>query len=158
MSRAQGSARAAAPRDAPGAVFARILAVVRRIPRGRVATYGQVARLAGLPRHARHVGYALHGQPHGTPLPWHRVINARGAISLRGIDGAADTQRLRLEAEGVAFGAGGRVSLACFQWRPSVAQLARLAARPVRAPRSARGGIRAPAIRARRLDPRRALR
>ena len=137
MNGARGSARAAA-----GAVFARILAVVRRIPRGRVATYGQVARLAGLPRHARHVGYALHGQPHGTPLPWHRVINARGAISLRAIDGAADTQRLRLEAEGVAFGAGGRVPLARFQWRPSMAQLTRLAARPVRA---------------RRLDPRRAL-
>ncbi len=110
-------------------VFARILAVVRRIPRGRVATYGQVARLAGLPRYARHVGYALHGQPPGTPLPWHRVINARGAISLRGLDGSGETQRLRLEAEGVAFGAGGRVRLESFQWRPTVAQRATLAAR-----------------------------
>jgi len=128
-----------------GAVFARILAVVRRIPRGRVATYGQVARLAGLPRYARQVGYALHGQPPGTPLPWHRVINARGAISLRAIDGADETQRLRLEAEGVAFGAGGRVPLERFQWRPTAAQLERLTTRPGRAGRAAR------------LDPRRAL-
>src|SRR5438132_13236024 len=65
-------AKAAAP------VFSRILRVVARIPRGRVATYGQVARLAGLPNHARHVGWALHGLPAGTPVPWHRVINARG--------------------------------------------------------------------------------
>ncbi len=137
MTGARGSARAAA-----GAVFARILAVVRRIPRGRVATYGQVARLAGLPRHARHVGWALHGQPHGTPLPWHRVINARGAISLRRGDGAGDTQRLRLEAEGVAFGAGGRVPLGRFQWQPPAARA---------------GGRPARTIRAARLDPRRAL-
>jgi len=115
--------------EASGMVFARILAVVRRIPRGRVATYGQVARLAGLPRHARHVGYALHGQPPGSPLPWYRVINARGAISLRGMDGAGETQRLRLETEGVAFGAGGRIPLERFQWRPTVAQRATLAAR-----------------------------
>lgn len=132
----------AAPRGTSGLVFARILAVVRRIPRGRVATYGQVARLAGLPRHARHVGYALHGQPHATPLPWHRVINARGAISLRRGDGAGDTQRLRLEAEGVTFGAGGRVSLARFQWQPSPARAGIARTRPGRGPR---------------LDPRRAL-
>ena len=63
--------------------YARIYEVVRRIPEGRVATYGQVAALADLPGHARQVGYALHALPEGGNVPWHRVINARGAISLR---------------------------------------------------------------------------
>ena len=118
-----------------GNVFTRILAVVRRVPRGRVVTYGQVARLAGLPRHARHVGYALHGLPHGSPVPWHRVINARGAISRRGIDtGAAETQRLRLENEGVRFDFRGRVALERYGWKP-----ARDALTPSQA--SARGSV-----------------
>ena len=108
-------------RRANGEVFSRILAVVRRIPRGRVATYGQVARLAGLPRHARHVGYALHGLPAASAVPWHRVINASGGISLRGMDtGAADTQRLRLANEGVEFDARGRVVLARHGWKPAL--------------------------------------
>ena len=98
-------------------VFPRLLEVVRRIPRGRVATYGQVAALAGLPRHARHVGYALHGLADGTPVPWHRVVGAGGAIRLRGMDGAW-TQRLRLEREGVTFTPRGRVWLERFVWRP----------------------------------------
>ena len=124
-----------------GEVFARILAVVRRIPRGRVASYGQVARMAGLPRHARHVGYALHGLPTGSPIPWHRVINARGAISLRGMDlGAADTQRLRLENEGVRFDVRGRVSFERHGWKPSLASMQR-----------ARAGVRTSRSPARRL-------
>jgi len=106
-------------------VFTRILDVVRRVPRGRVATYGQIARLAGLPRHARHVGYALHGLPFGTPLPWHRVLNASGGISQRGWDAMA-TQRLRLESEGVAFGPRGRVALDRYGWRPNAARARRL--------------------------------
>ena len=104
-------------------VFSRLLAVVRRIPRGRVASYGQVATLAGLPRYARHVGYALHALPEGTPLPWHRVVNACGAISLRGSGGAAETQAIRLAAEGVEFDARGRVKLERFGWRPRGAGL-----------------------------------
>jgi len=60
-----------------------ILAVVRRIPRGRVATYGQIAALAGLARQPRLVGYALHALPTSTAVPWHRVINARGMVSIR---------------------------------------------------------------------------
>ena len=63
--------------------YARISAAVRRIPRGRVATYGQIAELAGLPGHARQVGYALHALPADSTVPWHRVLNARGALSLR---------------------------------------------------------------------------
>jgi methylated-DNA-protein-cysteine methyltransferase related protein len=96
--------------------YERIYAVVRRIPRGRVATYGQVARMVGLVNGARQVGYALHALPEHSVAPWHRVVNARGAISLRG-DGRA-TQQLRLEREGVAIGAGGRIDLAALGWRP----------------------------------------
>jgi methylated-DNA-protein-cysteine methyltransferase-like protein len=99
--------------------YARIYAAVRRIPRGRVATYGQIAELAGLPGHARQVGYALHALPAGTTVPWHRVLNARGALSLRREAGAELTQRLLLEREGVRFDAGGRVDLARVRWRPS---------------------------------------
>jgi methylated-DNA-protein-cysteine methyltransferase-like protein len=98
--------------------YARIYAVVRRIPRGRVATYGQVAGLAGLKGHARHVGYAMHALPAGTSVPWHRVINARGDISRRSQFGGEIHQRLLLEAEGVEFDWRGRVRLDRFQWRP----------------------------------------
>jgi methylated-DNA-protein-cysteine methyltransferase-like protein len=98
---------------------ARIHAVVRRIPRGRVATYGQVATLAGLARQPRLVGYALHALPSSTTLPWHRVINARGMISIRSSGGPSLSQRLLLEREGVAFDARGRISLRRFQWKPS---------------------------------------
>src|SRR5262245_13340463 len=96
-----------------------IYAVVARIPRGRVATYGQVARLAGIPGKARLVGYALSVLTDKT-IPWHRVINARGEVSPRagGIP-ADELQRLRLESEGVEFDANGRISLARFQWRTS---------------------------------------
>jgi len=88
--------------------------VVRRIPRGRVMTYGLVARVAGCsgPRQA---GYALHVLGDGTPVPWHRVVNAAGGISLGGH--AAITQRLRLEKEGVRFNARGAIDLTTFGWR-----------------------------------------
>ena len=94
----------------------RVYAVVRRVPRGRVATYGQVARLAGLGDGARQAGYALHALPPHTAVPWHRILNASGRISLRDVAGAV-TQRLLLEREGVRFDAAGRVDLARFQWR-----------------------------------------
>lgn len=96
-----------------------ILAVVRRIPRGRVATYGQVAALAGLARQPRLVGYALHALPSSTAVPWHRVINARGMVSVRSDGAASLSQRLLLEREGVQFDGRGRVSLERYQWRPS---------------------------------------
>ncbi len=101
----------------PHTSYSRIYAVVRRIPRGRVATYGQVAELAGLAGHARQVGYALHALPAGTTVPWHRVINARGTLSLRREAGAELTQRMLLEREGIRFDAGGRVDLARVRWR-----------------------------------------
>jgi methylated-DNA-protein-cysteine methyltransferase-like protein len=101
----------------PGKGYSRIYAVVRRIPRGRVATYGQVARLAGLSNAARQVGYALHALAGTTAVPWHRVINSAGRISLPPGSGGLE-QRFRLLAEGIMVGESGRVSLSRYQWRP----------------------------------------
>jgi methylated-DNA-protein-cysteine methyltransferase-like protein len=98
--------------------YARIYAVIRRIPSGRVATYGQVAELAGLAGHARQVGYALHALPPSSAVPWHRVINAAGGVSARAVPGAELTQRQLLEAEGVGFDLRGRVRLEAVRWRP----------------------------------------
>jgi methylated-DNA-protein-cysteine methyltransferase-like protein len=97
--------------------YARIYAVVRRIPRGRVATYGQVAALAGLPHAPRVAGYALHALGEGTPVPWHRVVAAGGRLTLGRLspDGAI-TQRLRLEKEGVRFDGRGCVDLERHRW------------------------------------------
>ena len=92
--------------------------VVRRIPAGRVASYGQVAALAGMPRAARQVGYALHALDAESGVPWHRVVNAQGQISERGPSVIVALQRSRLEAEGVVFGPSGRIDLARFGWRP----------------------------------------
>ena len=94
----------------------RIHKVVARIRRGRVATYGQIARLAGLARQARLVGYAMHALPAGTRVPWQRVVNAQGAISLPGK--SAIRQRELLEREGVRFDARGRIDLDRFLWQP----------------------------------------
>ena len=97
--------------------WARVYSIVRRIPEGKVATYGQVAELAGLGRNARQVGYALHALRSDRGVPWHRVVNARGEISLGPLDGADVTQRLRLEREGVKFSARGRIDLKAFAWK-----------------------------------------
>ncbi len=103
---------------APVSTYERIYTVVRRIPRGRVATYGQVAELARLPGHARQVGYAMHALPGTSSAPWHRVVNASGGISCRRAAGAELEQRLRLEAEGVHFDQRGRIPLARYRWKP----------------------------------------
>lgn len=94
----------------------RIWQVVSLIPSGRVATYAEVARQAGLPRGARRVGRALKGLPKDTRIPWHRVINARGRISLPEGSAAQYTQRERLEAEGVVFRANKTVDFRRFGW------------------------------------------
>jgi methylated-DNA-protein-cysteine methyltransferase-like protein len=84
-----------------------------------VATYGQIAALAGLRGQARLVGYALHALPSGSRVPWQRVINAQGMVSVRrGGSGAELNQRLLLEREGLQFDQRGRVSLERYQWRP----------------------------------------
>src|SRR4029079_14858765 len=84
--------------------YPKIYAVVSRIPKGRVATYGQVAELAGLPRQERLVGYALHTLPADSAVPWHRVVNAAGKISLRANGlGHDELQMHLLRREGVRF-------------------------------------------------------
>jgi len=86
----------------------RIQAIVDSIPRGTTLSYGEVAREAGLPRRARLVGRVLSELPAGSTLPWHRVVNASGRISLRGA--AAREQRRRLRADGVRVDASGRAT------------------------------------------------
>jgi methylated-DNA-protein-cysteine methyltransferase-like protein len=95
--------------------YERIYGVVACIPRGRVATYGQVAEIAGLGRAARQVGYALHALG-SDEIPWHRVINARGEVSLAGEVG--EIQRQLLEQEGVEVNANGRIDLKRYRWQP----------------------------------------
>jgi len=121
VKRKQRSSRAA-PRKPPArqqeadaTLTARILAAVRRIPRGRVCTYGNVADVAGLPRRARLVGTTLRQTPASRGLPWYRVINAGGRISFPAGSDAYALQRKKLEAEGVVF-IGGRVDLGKFGW------------------------------------------
>ena len=103
--------------DPTNPTYQRIWATVDCIPRGRVATYGQVAREAGLPGRARQVGYALRHLPPGTELPWHRVVNARGEISVRSATGGVSReQRGRLAREGVLLDERGRVDLGRYGW------------------------------------------
>jgi len=104
--------------ESGGTSYDRIYAVVRRIPRGRVATYGQVAALAGLGGHARQVGYALHALTAERAVPWHRVVNARGQISARAEPGGDQIQRQLLEREGVNFDTEDRLELGRYRWQP----------------------------------------
>lgn len=104
---------------APDGTYARIYAAVRRIPKGRVASYGQVATLAGLAGHARQVGYALHRLPSATAVPWHRVVDAQGRIAKRAYPEDGMLQRMLLEREGVGFAAAGQVDLTRFAWKPA---------------------------------------
>jgi len=97
--------------------YKRIYAEVRRIPRGRVSTYGQIAEGAGLEGHARQVGYALHALPSGSGVPWHRVVNARGEISARRGSDWGELQRSLLEAERVRFDVNGRIDLKRYGWK-----------------------------------------
>jgi methylated-DNA-protein-cysteine methyltransferase-like protein len=91
--------------------------VVRRVPPGHVATYGTVAREAGLPGRARQVGYALAALPDSHDVPWHRIVNARGEVSPRAAAiGYERLQQSLLEAEGVVFDGAGRISLERFGW------------------------------------------
>jgi len=94
--------------------FSRIYALTRKIPRGKVATYGQIARALGMPRGARTVGWAMHDCP--DDVPWHRVVNAQGKISTRPTLGFI-AQRARLKAEGVRFDREGKINLKKFGWR-----------------------------------------
>ncbi len=97
--------------------YQQIYQVVRRIPPGKVATYGQIARLAGMAGHARQVGYALHQLPVHSDCPWHRVINVRGQISLRPASPEWHMQYVLLQAEGIKLNAQNIISLKKFQWK-----------------------------------------
>jgi methylated-DNA-protein-cysteine methyltransferase related protein len=123
-----GQAHKATSRGAPGGkpatqfeqAFEKIYRLVLRIPRGRVMTYGQIARLLEERYSPRLVGWAMHATPRdGRNIPWHRVINSRGGISTgRVILTEPDVQRLLLEAEGVVFNASGHCELSVYQWSP----------------------------------------
>ena len=94
-----------------------VLAFIKAIPKGKVATYGQIAGLAGAPRNARQVGEILHGVKDGDDIPWQRVINAQGGISTYKI-GHGELQKALLEFEGVEVSGENKVDLSIYQWQP----------------------------------------
>jgi methylated-DNA-protein-cysteine methyltransferase-like protein len=117
---------AKASRTAGVGFFERVYDVVRQVPRGRVATYGQVATLLGSPRAARQVGFALSAlrdREELVSVPWHRIINGRGRISVRGDTLRGCEQQRLLESEGVIFDAGGKTALAIFGWDAAQVQV-----------------------------------
>lgn len=97
--------------------FDKIYETVKKIPRGKVATYGQIALLAGNPRWARVVGYALHANPEPGTIPCHRVVNREGRTAKSFAFGGEDVQRILLEEEGVSFLPDGRVDMEKCLWR-----------------------------------------
>ena len=97
--------------------FSRIYEIVQRIPKGKVATYGQVALLAGNPRWSRVVGYALHVNPNPGSIPCHRVVNRFGEVSRAFVFGGENMQRILLTEEGVAFLADGKIDLKLYLWK-----------------------------------------
>ena len=99
-----------------GEVFAKIYEIVKQIPKGKVATYGQIAVLAGNPRWARVVGYALHVNPEPYVIPCHRVVNRNGKVSKAFAFGGDNAQVALLEAEGVEV-ADGKVDLSVYLWQ-----------------------------------------
>lgn len=115
----------------PSDKYAPIYAVIRKIPKGRVATYGQIAALAGLGRRARMVGRALRETPVSARLPWQRVINSGGRVSIRtdGM-GSENLQRALLEKEGVVFSRSGLIDLEKFGWDPGPESFAPAAKKP----------------------------
>jgi len=96
--------------------YSAIWQIVKKIPKGRVATYGQIARLAGLDGQARLVGYALHNLPKGMEIPWHRVINSKGMISLPKLGGGHERQKKLLQREKIVFKRG-RIDLDAYGWK-----------------------------------------
>ena len=100
--------------------FKKIYDVVCQIPKGKVATYGQVASLAGNPRWARVVGYALHNNPAPGLIPCHRVVNREGKVAEAFAFGGGQTQRSLLEAEGIVFEKDGLINLSKYIWKNEV--------------------------------------
>lgn len=98
-------------------VFEKIYETVKKIPYGRVATYGQIALLSGNPRWARVVGYALHSNPNPSEIPCYRVVNRNGEVANSFAFGGGDAQRKLLEMEGIKFDENGRIDLKKYGWR-----------------------------------------
>ena len=98
-------------------IYDTIFGVISRIPKGQVATYGQIAKIAGIPGHARQVGYALHRLPDGSNVPWHRVINAKGQVSLSPHDVSSSIQKSLLKKEGIRLSEKDRISLKKYGWQ-----------------------------------------
>ena len=104
-------------------LYRQILAVVALVPEGYVATYGQIAKLAGLPKHARLVGTVLKQMSETSDLPWHRIINAQGRISTGQInDAGQNIQQLKLIQEGIII-KGGRIDWKKYQWMTDTSQI-----------------------------------
>jgi methylated-DNA-protein-cysteine methyltransferase-like protein len=106
------------PEERVPSFYTLVYDLVRKVPPGQVVTYGQVAVLLGAPAAARATGYALHFLPQGSDVPWWRVVNAAGGISLRNRGAQADLQRNLLEREGVTFGPGEKIDLRRYRWWP----------------------------------------
>lgn len=98
--------------------FEKIYEIVARIPSGKVATYGQIAALAGMPRGARVVGWAMRAVPEGRDLPCHRVVNKQGTMAPEYAFGGQDIQRSLLMAEGITFRANGCIDMEKHIWKP----------------------------------------
>ena len=96
--------------------FGRVYEIVKNIPRGKVLSYGDVARLAGCPRLSRQVGYALHSNPNPDEIPCHRVVFSDGSVSSGFAFGGPEVQRAMLEAEGIEFSADGKIDMKKFGW------------------------------------------
>ena len=96
--------------------FEKVYILVRMIPEGKVASYGQIAAHLGHPRAARTVGWALHGIPEGSDVPWQRVINSKGLITISNVEYSASLQRHLLEEEGVVFEDDERVDMGVYRW------------------------------------------
>ena len=95
----------------------RILMVINRIPSGSVATYGQIARIAGIPKNSRQVGWVLRSGSFDPETPWFRVVNSKGEISGRGSPDSESFQRNILESENIEFDENGRIALDIFRWQ-----------------------------------------
>ncbi|WP_299489678.1 MGMT family protein [Acaryochloris sp. IP29b_bin.137] len=102
-------------------LYKQIYDLVRQIPPGKVATYGQIAELIGRPRHARQIGYALYRVAPDSDIPWQRVVNAQGMISHSPQrQGSDDLQRILLEQEGIAFNHRDKLDLRRYRWQPDL--------------------------------------
>jgi methylated-DNA-protein-cysteine methyltransferase-like protein len=96
--------------------YEKVKAIIRSVPKGKVATYGQIAAYAGNPRGARQVAWVLHSSSRKYDLPWHRIVGSRGKISLKPMQGY-ELQKSLLIAEGVAFDGNDYIDLEKYQWR-----------------------------------------